>query len=134
MDRYRRRQTIRTDRATAWCALLVAAVFEVVFALGTAASEGFSKLTASMITVAAAAGAIFFLSFALKTLEVGIGYTVWTGIGSAGTVVFGALLLGQSVTLLKGIYFVAIVGGVIGLKLTSADPAPHPGQSSAESA
>jgi quaternary ammonium compound-resistance protein SugE len=101
----------------AWAYLLIAAVFEVVFALATNATEGFTVLGPSLLTIAAASGGIFFLSLALKTLDVGVGYTVWTGIGSVGTVVFGTLLFGESMSVWKALAFVLIIGGVLGLKL-----------------
>ncbi|GAA3423655.1 DMT family transporter [Streptosporangium sandarakinum] len=101
----------------AWIYLLVAAVFEVVFALATNATEGFTQLGPSLLTAAAAAGGIFFLSLALKTLDVGVGYTVWTGIGSVGTVVFGTLIFDEPVSIWKALAFVLIIGGVLGLKL-----------------
>ncbi|MFD1939058.1 MULTISPECIES: DMT family transporter [Nonomuraea] len=101
----------------AWIYLLVAAVFEVVFALGTNATEGFTVLGPSLLTIAAAAGGIFFLSLALRTLDVGVGYTVWTGIGSVGTVVLGTLIFEEAMTPGKALAFVLIIGGVLGLKL-----------------
>ncbi|NRQ39713.1 multidrug efflux SMR transporter [Nonomuraea sp. NN258] len=101
----------------AWIYLLIAAVFEVVFALGTNATEGFTRLGPSLLTIAAAGAGIFFLSLALKTLDVGVGYTIWTGIGSVGTVVFGTLLFDEAMNLWKALAFVLIIGGVLGLKL-----------------
>jgi quaternary ammonium compound-resistance protein SugE len=107
----------------AWMFLLIAAVFEVIFALGTNGSEGFTRLVPSLITIVAAAGGIFTLSLALRTLDVGIGYTVWTGIGSVGTVIFGAVLFDEAITPIKIACFVAIIGGVLGLKLASRETA-----------
>lgn len=101
----------------AWLYLLIAAVFEVVFALATNATDGFTQLWPSVLTIVAASGGIFFLSLALKTLDVGVGYTVWTGIGSVGTVVFGTLIFNESISVWKVLAFVLIVGGVLGLKL-----------------
>ncbi|MGW3348284.1 DMT family transporter [Nonomuraea rubra] len=101
----------------AWIYLLIAAVFEVVFALATNATEGFTQLWPSLLTAGAAAGGIFFLSLALKTLDVGVGYTVWTGIGSVGTVVLGALIFDEQITVWKALAFLLIIGGVLGLKL-----------------
>jgi quaternary ammonium compound-resistance protein SugE len=101
----------------AWIYLMVAAVFEVVFALATNATEGFTHLGPSLLTAAAAAGGIFFLSLALKTLDVSVGYTVWTGIGSVGTVILGSVIFGEELTLWKALAFVLIIGGVLGLKL-----------------
>ncbi|WP_194910576.1 DMT family transporter [Catenulispora rubra] len=101
----------------AWAYLLVASVFEVVFALATDATHGFTVLGPSLLTIAAAGGGIYFLSLALKTLDVGVGYTVWTGIGSVGTVVFGTALFHEAVTPAKVVAFVLIIGGVLGLKI-----------------
>ncbi|MEU0565570.1 multidrug efflux SMR transporter [Nonomuraea sp. NPDC005983] len=101
----------------AWIYLLIASVFEVVFALATNATNGFTELGPSLLTIGAAAGGIFFLSLALKTLDVGVGYTVWTGIGSVGTVVLGAVIFHESMNIWKALAFVLIIGGVLGLKL-----------------
>ncbi|MBS2537297.1 multidrug efflux SMR transporter [Catenulispora sp. NF23] len=101
----------------AWAYLLIASAFEIVFALATDATHGFTVLGPSLLTVAAAAGGIFFLSLALKTLDVGVGYTVWTGIGSVGTVVFATALFHEAVTPAKVVAFTLIIGGVLGLKI-----------------
>lgn len=101
----------------AWIYLLVASVFEVVFALATNATHGFTVLGPSLLSAAAAAGGIFFLSLALKTLDVGVGYTVWTGIGSVGTVLLGSVIFHESMNAGKAVAFVLIIGGVLGLKL-----------------
>ncbi|HLS79439.1 MAG TPA: multidrug efflux SMR transporter [Nocardia sp.] len=100
-----------------WIYLLVASVFEVVFALATNATEGFTKLGPSLLTAAAAAGGIFFLSLALRSLDVGVGYTVWTGIGSVGTVAFGTVVFGEALTAPKVVAFVLIISGVLGLRM-----------------
>ncbi|MEU5127555.1 DMT family transporter [Streptomyces mobaraensis] len=101
----------------AWIYLLIASVFEVVFALATNATEGFTRLGPSLLTAGAAAGGIFFLSLALRTLDVGVGYTVWTGIGSVGTVVLGSVIFDEPVNAWKVLAFALIIGGVLGLKL-----------------
>lgn len=102
-----------------WVWLGVACVFEVAFALGSNAAKGFTRLWPTVFTLAAAAGGIFTLSLALLTLDVGVGYTIWTGVGSVGTVLFGALLFGERLTRTKVLAFAAIIAGVIGLKLVS---------------
>ncbi|WP_405486071.1 DMT family transporter [Nocardia sp. NBC_00511] len=101
----------------AWGYLLIAAVFEVAFALGTNATKGFTRLWPSVFTLIAAAGGIFTLSLALRTLDVGVGYTVWTGIGSIGTVILGALIYKETITVPKLISFAAIIAGAITLRL-----------------
>ncbi|MFI6326427.1 DMT family transporter [Nonomuraea sp. NPDC050556] len=103
----------------AWIYLAIAIVFEIAFALGTNATQGFTRLWPSVFTLLAAAGGIYTLSLALKTLDVGVGYTIWTGIGSIGTVLLGALIYKEKITLPKLLSFAAIIAGAITLKLAS---------------
>ncbi|MFB8239692.1 DMT family transporter [Kitasatospora purpeofusca] len=103
----------------AWAYLAVAVVFEIVFALGTNATKGFTRLWPSVLTLTAAAGGIYTLSLALRTLDVGVGYTIWTGLGSIGTVLFGALIFKERITLPKLVSFAAIIAGAVTLKLSS---------------
>ncbi|MEU5869056.1 MULTISPECIES: multidrug efflux SMR transporter [unclassified Nonomuraea] len=103
----------------AWIYLSIAIVFEIGFALGTNATHGFTRLWPSVFTLLAAAGGIFTLSLALKTLDVGVGYTIWTGIGSIGTVVLGALIYKEKITPAKLASFAAIIGGVVLLKISA---------------
>ncbi|MCK2217275.1 multidrug efflux SMR transporter [Actinomadura sp. ATCC 31491] len=102
-----------------WVYLSIAIVFEIGFALGTNATHGFTRLWPSVFTLLSAAGGIFTLSLALRTLDVGVGYTVWTGIGSIGTVLLGALVYKERITPAKLASFAAIIGGVVLLKLSA---------------
>ncbi|MFE3188053.1 DMT family transporter [Nocardia sp. NPDC059240] len=120
----------------AWVYLLIASVFEIVFALATNATHGFTVLGPSLLTAAAASGGIFFLSLALRTLDVGVGYTIWTGIGSVGTVIFGSVVFREAITPAKAVAFVLIIGGVLGLKIadklaTASAESPEPVASNA---
>jgi quaternary ammonium compound-resistance protein SugE len=101
----------------AWIYLLIAAVFEVAFALGTNATKGFTRLWPSVFTLLAATAGIFTLGQALRTLDVSVGYTIWTGIGSIGTVAFGAVIFKERITWAKLISFASIISGAILLKL-----------------
>ncbi|MFC6882819.1 MULTISPECIES: DMT family transporter [Actinomadura] len=102
-----------------WIFLAIAIVFEIAFALGTNATRGFTRLWPSVLTLLAAAGGIFTLGLALRTLDVGVGYTVWTGIGSVGTVTLGALVYKERITPAKVASFAAIIAGVVLLKLAA---------------
>ncbi len=106
----------------AWVLLLLAAALEIIFALSTGASEGFSVLWPSLIAIIAVIGSIIFLTRALKTLDVGVGYTVWTGIGSVGTVLMGVAIFDESLSLAEIGCFVLIIGGVIGLQQSDRKP------------
>lgn len=103
----------------AWFYLSIAGVFEVLWAVSLKYSEGFTKSWPSLITVAAMVVSFFFLAQALRTIPVGTGYAVWTGIGAVGTAILGAVLFAEPVTLLRLGCISLIVSGILGLKLTS---------------
>jgi quaternary ammonium compound-resistance protein SugE len=104
----------------AWLLLGVAGVLEIVFALSLKASEGFTRPVPGLLTVAAGLSSVFLLSLALRTLPVGSGYAVWTGIGAAGTAILGIVIMGDSATPLRLLCIGLILAGVIGLKLVPA--------------
>jgi quaternary ammonium compound-resistance protein SugE len=62
---------------------------------------------------------MFLLSQAIKSLPVGTAYAVWTGIGAAGTAIAGMIWLGESREVLKLVSLAMLIGGIIGLRLTS---------------
>ena len=84
-----------TNNGFAWAMLLLAGAFEIGYALSVGGSEAFTKLNWSLVAVVFFLLTLFFLSLALKTIDVGIGYAVWAGIGSA---VLGAYLFDQPLT------------------------------------
>ncbi|WP_236171880.1 DMT family transporter [Pseudomonas pseudonitroreducens] len=100
----------------AWAMLMVAAVFEVMFAVSMKYAEGFTRPLPTLVTVFAVIGGIFFLTLAMRQLPVSIAYPVWTAIGTLGTVFFGFLLLGEALTLTKLASVALIIAGVAGLR------------------
>ena len=102
-----------------WIQLMIAGILEIVWAIGMKYSAGFSRLWPSLITVAAALASFYYLSLALHTLPVGTAYAVWTGIGAVGTALLGILLFGESVSALRLLCILLIVGGILGLKWTA---------------
>ncbi|MEE8494630.1 MAG: quaternary ammonium compound efflux SMR transporter SugE [Nitrospirales bacterium] len=104
----------------AWTYLTIAGVFEVVWAIGLKYTEGFTRLLPSIGTVGAMALSFLFLAIALKTIPVGTAYAVWTGIGAVGTVALGIFLFGESRDPLRILCILIIVGGIVGLKLSSS--------------
>jgi quaternary ammonium compound-resistance protein SugE len=103
----------------AWVLLGIAGVLEIAFALSMKSSEGFTRLIPGLLTVATGLSSVFLLSFSLRTLPVGTGYAVWTGIGAAGTAILGIIVLGDSAEPMRILCIVLILAGVIGLKLVS---------------
>nr|MBL8456980.1 quaternary ammonium compound efflux SMR transporter SugE [Zoogloeaceae bacterium] len=98
-----------------WFLLVLAGLFEVVWAIGLKHTEGFTKLTPSIITVAAMGISFYLLSAALRTLPLGTAYGVWVGIGAVGTAVAGILLFNETATPLKLVSLVLVVAGIAGL-------------------
>lgn len=105
----------------AWLLLGLAGLLEIAFALAMKSSEGFTRLTPGLIAAATGVSSVYILSLALRSLPVGTAYAVWTGIGAAGTAILGMAILGDSTTPLRVLCIVLILGGVIGLKLVSAN-------------
>ena len=103
----------------AWLYLIIAGIFEVVWAVGLKYTEGFSKLLPSAVTLTAMVVSFAFLSQALKTIPVGTGYAVWTGIGAVGTAILGIVLFQEPREFARILCILLIVAGIIGLKLTS---------------
>ena len=74
----------------AWLLLLAAGALEIVWAASLKQSEGFTRLQPSLVTVVAMAGSFVLLAMAMRTLPLGVAYTVWTGIGAIGAFAVGA--------------------------------------------
>ncbi|MCO5099431.1 MAG: quaternary ammonium compound efflux SMR transporter SugE [Burkholderiaceae bacterium] len=107
--------------AKAWTLLLVAGLFEIAWALGLKYSEGFSRLWPSVVVVVAAAASFWLLAIAMRVLQAGTAYAVWTGIGAAGTALLGIALLGESASTARLLCIALIVAGVLGLKVTAGE-------------
>lgn len=103
----------------AWVHLFVAGLLEIVWAVGLKSTEGFSRVWPSVVTICAMIASFALLAQALKTIPVGTGYAVWTGIGAAGTAIIGMIFLGESAEILRILCLAFIVAGVVGLKFVS---------------
>ncbi|CAM3476168.1 quaternary ammonium compound efflux SMR transporter SugE [Marinicrinis lubricantis] len=103
----------------AWIYLVIAGVLEIVWAMGLKYTQGFSKLTPSIITVAGMILSFYFLSMAIKTLPMGTAYAIWTGIGAAGTVIIGMMFLNEPVNAGRLLFLAMVIIGLIGLKATA---------------
>lgn len=102
----------------AWIYLLLAGIFEIVWAVGLRYTEGFTKLYPSIMTLSGMLISFLLLAQSLKVLPIGTAYAVWTGIGAVGTVIYGIYFLGEPVTLIRMGCILLIIIAIIGLKLT----------------
>lgn len=103
----------------AWWILVIAGLFEVAWASGLKASNGFTRLGPTIFTLVTLAISMGLLAISLRSIPVGTGYAVWTGIGAVGTACVGILLFGDPATPLRIGFLALIVFGIIGLKFVS---------------
>ena len=103
----------------AWFCLTLAGLLEIVWAIGLKYTDGFSRPWPSLITGAAMLSSIYFLALAVRTIPIGTGYAVWTGIGAVGVAILGIILFNESRDLLRIGSILLIVAGIAGLKLVS---------------
>lgn len=104
----------------AWLLVVVAGFLETGFAVCLKLSHGFTRLWPTVAFCVFALGSFGLLTLSLKRLEVGPAYAVWTGIGAAGTAVYGMLFLGDVVSALKLVSISLVVVGLVGLQLSGA--------------
>jgi quaternary ammonium compound-resistance protein SugE len=100
----------------AWVFLIIAGIIEIGWAISLKYTEGFTRFWPSVGMLVAAIASFFFLSTAIKSIPVGTAYVVFTGIGAAGTVLFGIFFLGESRDMLRLGFITLIIIGTIGLK------------------
>ena len=102
-----------------WLILFIAGLFEIGWAVGLKLSDNFTKPLPSLFTAIALVISLVLLGIAMRTLPLGTAYAVWTGIGAVGTVIVGIIWFQDPFTFTRMICVAMIVGGILGLKLTS---------------
>ena len=102
-----------------WIILIVAGLFEVVWAVALKMSNGFRNVVADVAFVVGMALSVWLLAVAMKTIPMGTAYAVWTGVGAVGGFVAGIVLFGESASALRIASAALIVAGIVGLKLAA---------------
>ena len=100
-----------------WIILIVAGLFETVWALALKESHGFSKLGPSLLFLVTLAISMVLLAIALRDLPVGTGYAVWTGTGAVGAAIGGMILFGDAAVAGRIIPIGMIAAGIVWLAL-----------------
>jgi quaternary ammonium compound-resistance protein SugE len=103
----------------AWIYLVVAGIFETVWATFMKLSNGFSNMWYSLLTVVGMMASFAGLIVASKRLPLSIAYPVWTGIGAVGSIIIGVALFHDHLSPLTMIFVALLVIGIIGIKITS---------------
>ena len=103
----------------AWAILILAGIFEIIWAYSMKMSEGFTRLTPSVVTIVFMILSVVLLSISMRTLPLGTAYTVWTGIGAMGSFILGIMVLNEPMTAMRMIAAILIVSGLMLMKLSS---------------
>ena len=106
----------------AWFMVVVAGLFETGFAILLKQSHGLTRLWPTVGFASCALISFALLTTALRSLEVGSAYAVWTGIGAAGAAIVGVIALGEQATVAKIVSISLIICGVVGLQLSGVTP------------
>lgn len=104
----------------AWIMLILAGIFEVVWAYSMKLSDGFSKLIPSIITLIFMILSFVLLAYAMRTLPLGTAYTIWTGIGAVGSFLVGIFILGEPTSAMRMLAAVLIISGLVLMKVSSS--------------
>ncbi len=105
-----------------WGFLLLAGLCEVLYASIIPRTDGFTRLWPSLYCVVFLLLSIYLLSLSVRVLPLGLAYAVWVGIGTLGTVLYTVVVQGEALGAVRSLCLLAIIGGIVGLKLAS--PAP----------
>ena len=103
----------------AWAILFVAGLCEIAWAVGLKYTDGFTRPVPTAMVITAMGASVWLLAIALRTIPVGTGYAVWTGIGAVGTAILGMVLFGEPRDALRIGCILLIVAGIAGLKIVT---------------
>ena len=101
----------------AWVYLVIAGLFEIVWAIALKYADGFTRLWPSAIAIVGMILSVVLLELSLRQLPVGTAYAVWTGIGTVGAAILGMWLFQEPATAIRIGCIGLIVCGIAGLKI-----------------
>ena len=102
-----------------WIYLIIAGLFEVVWATTMKLSHGFTKISFTVYTIIGLALSMFFLSIAIKKMPMSLAYPIWTGIGAVGSIIAGVIIFGDKMSPLTWGFVALLLISIIGIKITS---------------
>ncbi|MBI3899405.1 MAG: multidrug efflux SMR transporter [Gammaproteobacteria bacterium] len=100
-----------------WLWLSVAILFEVAGTSLMKLSNGLTRLWPTVAMFVCYGCAFACLSFALRTLPVGIAYAIWAGVGTALIAAIGVFAFEEPLSAIKVGGIVLIIAGVVALQL-----------------
>ena len=102
-----------------WVYLVIAGLFEIVWAFAMKQSDGFTRPGPTIVTIAAMIASFALLSLSMKSLPLGTAYTIWTGIGAVGAFLVGIAMLGEAANAMRIVAALLIVAGLVLMKIST---------------
>ncbi len=102
-----------------WVYLGFAIGTEIAATVSLKASDGFTKPWPSVVVVIGYVASFALLAKALKDLEVGVAYAIWSAVGTAAVALLGIWLFAEQASWSKAFWIAVIVVGVVGLQVSS---------------
>lgn len=126
-------EPVKESNLGSWIFLLIAGIIEVGYAISVGGGEGFTDVGWSISALIFFLFTLFFLSLALRKIDVGIGYAVWVGIGAVGAVIASAFFFDEPVTFARIFWLSIIIAGVVWLKIADSPALSNAAVSRSES-
>ncbi|HAT54766.1 MAG TPA: QacE family quaternary ammonium compound efflux SMR transporter [Lactobacillus sp.] len=105
----------------AWIELMIAGMFEVVWATAMKLSKGLTKIDYTVATIIGMIISFLFLAQATKSLPLSLAYPIWTGVGAVGSIIVGVLFFGDKIPLITWGFIILLLIGIVGIKLTVSE-------------
>lgn len=102
-----------------WIYLVIAGIFETVWATMMKLSNGFTILPYSILTISGMLISFAGLIAATKHLALSITYPIWTGIGAAGSIIVGVVLFHDRLSTTTWFFVLLLLIGIISIKMTA---------------
>ncbi|MDO5681639.1 MAG: multidrug efflux SMR transporter [Propionibacteriaceae bacterium] len=109
----------------AWLVLIISAVLEAVWATALGMSDGLTKLVPSVVFFVTTTLSMVGLAWAMKRIPLSVAYSVWVGLGAGLTVAYAMVTGAESVSVLKIVFLIGLIGSVVGLKFVPTIPGPR---------
>ncbi|KAF0957612.1 Nicotine metabolites export pump subunit NepA [Rhodococcus sp. T7] len=99
----------------AWLVLLVAIVLEVTATNMLPLTHEFTRFRESVAVLALYGSAFFLLANAVKQIDIGVVYALWSALGTAAVVALGALFHGERISRIKIAGLALTVVGIVAM-------------------
>jgi quaternary ammonium compound-resistance protein SugE len=106
--------------AVAWICLIIAGFLEIAWAYAMKQSDGFTRLSPTVITLSAMVASVGLLALAMRAIPLSLAYPIWTGIGAVGAFLIGVTILGEQATAARIMAATLIIAGLVMMKVSSS--------------